>query len=107
MAARKDEGEPTGVEIRNRFDVLQDTEGEQARNTEDRFDVSQDTEGEIASKEVINRETVMIGSSMVGGVGKALQRELGGRKFAWRKLPGAKIENITSRLKESQFGGQS
>ena len=40
----------------------------------------------------------------MSGVGKALHRELGGRKFAWRKFPGAKIENITSRLKEVSLG---
>ena len=102
VAARKNE--TTGVEIRNRFDVLQDTEGEHAGNTEGRFDVSQDTEDENVGKEVINRETVMIGSSMVGGVGKVLQREIGDKKFAWRKFPGAKIENITSKMKEVSLG---
>ena len=104
VTARKNEGEPSGVEIRNRLNILQDTEGEHAGNTEGSSDVSQDTVDENAGKEVINKETVMIGSSMVGRVGKVLQRELGDKKFAWRKFSGAKIENITSKMKEVSLG---
>ena len=62
-------------------------------------------EGTEAEKHVesSNSETVMIESSMVGGVGKALEVQLE-EKFAWRKYSGSKIEDITRRLKEVELG---
>jgi lysophospholipase L1-like esterase len=80
------ETKPGGLETRNRFEVLAEEVTERDEN-----------------RDSSNRETVMIGSSMVGGVGKALQRQLLGR-FEWRKHSGARIEHITRKVQEFELG---
>jgi lysophospholipase L1-like esterase len=71
------------VETRNRFGVL--------------------TEEGQADIETINSQTVLIGSSMAGSVGRALHWQLRGA-FVWRKYSGAKIEEITKRVQEIELG---
>ena len=78
---------PAGLELTNRFDWLE-VEGKDEHKQE--------------MAESSNFETVMIGSSMVGGVGKALEAKLEG-KFAWMKYSGARIED-TSKLQEVELG---
>ena len=73
---------PAGLELRNRFESLE-VEGKEVHKH--------------GVAESSNSETVLMGSSMVGGVGKALEVQLEG-KFAWRKYSGARIEDITRRL---------
>ena len=51
------------------------------------------------AEELCNSETVMIGSSIVGGVSKALGVQLE-EEFAWRKYSGAKTEDIMRRLRD-------
>ena len=85
IVAKRKVGEvkPDGVETRNCFDVL--------------------TEEDQAGNETINSQTVLIGSSMAGSVGRALHWQLRGA-FVWRKYSGAKIEGITKRLQEIELG---
>ena len=79
---------PAGLELRNRFELLEVECKEVHKH---------------AVVESSNSETVLMGSSMVGGVGKALEVQLEG-KFAWRKYSGARIEDITRRLEEVELG---
>ena len=84
LAAKSKVGEakPDGVETRNRFGVL--------------------TEEGQADIETINSQTVLIGSSMAGSVGRALHWQLRGA-FVWMKYSGAKIEGIAERLQEIEL----
>ena len=82
IAARRKVGETDGVETRNRFDDL--------------------TEVDQSGIETINSQTVLIGSSMAGTVGKAMQWQLRGA-FVWRKYSGARIEGIMKRLQEIEL----
>ena len=81
--SRCEGAKPEGVETRNRFDVL--------------------TDEDQTETETINSQTVLIGSSMAGTVGRAMHWQLRGA-FVWRKYSGARIEEITKRLQEIELG---